>query len=711
MASEPTDTKLLNEFEAPTRDQWKAAAEALLKGKPFDKVMKTRTPEGIMLEPIYFQGDGKRDSLPGTGDFARGSTPVGYRIEPWDIAQELPYGTAEAFNAALRADLMRGQNAVNLTFDIATQKGMDPDHANVGEVGACGLSIACLHDFEVALREIVPSAVAFYFQNNAVTLPLASLFFAWVRKAEGSLEKLRGSLNFDPLGCLAMSGELQLSPECAFDEMATLTRYVSRVAPDMACAGISSMPYANAGANAVEELACTLATGVTYLRELASRGIEPSIAAQRMCFTFSLGNNFFMELAKLRAARVAWSKVCSAFGVEGSAAAMRIHGRTALWNKSTTDPYVNMLRTTTEALSGAIGGVQSMHVGAFDECIREPDTFSRRIARNTQIILQEECELTSVIDPAGGSWFIENLTDDIGQRGWALFQEIEKQGGMTQALQAGFVQETIAKTRESKLDAVGSRRQGMIGTNLFPNGEETPLDPRRTDYTSIKETRARELYDYRLSNAEAADQAVMEQLNALVAAQGNIDVEAVIKAAASGASLGEIRAALRMGHREPARIDALKSTRASAPYERLRRASDAFRDRTGKRPRIYLTNIGPLKAHKLRMDFTIGFFQTGGFELIAGDGASDPQEAAKMANENGAPITVICGTDDAYVDFVPGFCRAMKTVSPTTKIVLAGAPGENEAAYREAGLDDFIFVKTPNFGKNEAYLKEIGALA
>lgn len=715
--TQPTDSQpdnLLGEFAPTSYTEWKAAAEQLLKGKPFDKVMLTKTPESITLKPIYRAEDvadlESRKGVPGLGDHARGATASGYLNQPWDIAQELPYGTPETFNDALKNDLMRGQNAINVSLDIATQRGKDPDRAGPGEVGACGVSLACIKDFETAFDGIIPEAVAFYFQNSTSGLPVAALLVGWLHRHGHLPSVLRGGLNFDPLATLAASGSVSVTLDQLYDEMAALVQYHSVNSPQFAAVGISGQPYGNAGASAVEELACALATGVEYIRQLQARGIDIDSAASQLLFTFTLGPNFFMEIAKLRAARLLWAQVVTAFGGQPQSCAMRIHGRTTLWNKTRHDPYVNMLRTTTEALSGAIGGVQSMHVGTFDEILRLPDTFSRRIARNTQVILQEECELTGVIDPAGGSWYIEHLTDELAGKAWESFQTIEKEGGMSAALTSGFIQEMIATTRTDRLKFIGQRRQGLVGTNLFPNLSEIPLPANIPNYDSIRVDRSKELSEYRISNNEDDDWKVMQTLTKLTEKEAKLNLAVLIDAANAGATLGEITSSVRANAQEPLTIVPLPSCRAAEPYEALRRASANFKTNYGKAPRIYLANVGPLKRHKLRMDFITGFFQTGGFELLPGDGTNEPQEAVKQASESMAPIVVICGSDDDYPNFVPTFCKALKTLSPSVTIALAGDPGEHKDTYTEAGLDDNLTARSPNLETNKRYLSQLGVL-
>ncbi|MDP0497190.1 MAG: methylmalonyl-CoA mutase family protein [Verrucomicrobiota bacterium JB024] len=694
---------LLEEFAPVDYAAWKAAAEALLKGAPFEKKMLTPTPEGITLQPIYRQEDMEGlehlESFPGEFNFSRGATDDGYLQNPWKIAQELPYGLPEDFNKAALEDMQRGQDALNIALDIASQTGKNPDEAAAGEVGACGLSLSTLEDIKKAFKDVVPEAVNINLQSGVGGLPLMALLVAWLKEQGKEAKSLQGGINLDPIGVLARSGSLPVSLDEAFADMAALVTYCKDNAPGFAAVGVSTLPYANAGASAVEELACALATGTLYLRKLLEAGVEINDAAKAIRFEFALGANFFMEVSKLRAARILWSKIVSEFGGDREAARMKIHGRTGLWNKTVHDPYVNMLRTTTEALSGVVGGVESMHVGAFDEIIEEPTTFSRRIARNTQIILQEECELRAVIDPAGGSWFIENLTDQVAKSAWAIFQEVEKEGGIVAALTSGSIQKRIGKTNDGRIKLLTQRRASLVGTNLYPNLKEKPLGGKLPDFAMVKKQRV-----------EAVKAAAKDVDVSTLADRDAGLIDRLAAAAAQGASLGALFKALHAEAGEAPAVTALPSVRGAQIFEEMRAAADAYTEANGHGPKMFLTTMGPLRKHKARADFTSGFFEVGGFDISAADGYASVEDAVAGAKASGAKLTVVCGTDDAYVEFVPAFCKALKAEAPDMKIILAGDPGENGPAYTEAGLDDFISIRSNVYEVNKKYLEAIGVM-
>lgn len=630
--------KLASEFPATTHDEWKAAAEKLLKGAPFDKIMLTQTPETITLQPIYekelLEKLPEAGTLPGQDGFLRGTSASGYRLQPWKIAQEIPYSDPAAFNKALLHDLNAGQNAVSINI-----------------TGANALQFSSAADVQTAFKEISPEAIGFYFNSGDQAAAVAPLFLNWASAQQADLTKIEGAFNFDPLGELAATGQLVSPLSALYDAAAELVKTVSSALPRFATLGVSGSPYQNSGASVTEELGIQLATGLEYLRALGQRGIEIDAAAKQIAFTFSLGGNFFMEVAKLRAARVLWARIVAELGGNSSAQAMRQHARTGLFNKTRHDPYVNMLRTTTEALSAVIGGVESLTVGGFDECIRVPEEFSRRIARNTQIILQEECELTAVIDPAGGSWYIEKLTDDVARGAWKFFTEIEAKGGASAALKAGFIQEKIAATRKGREKLLNQRRVSLVGTNQYPNIIEKSLEPSHIQNPAPQP-----------------------------------------KAAAAET------------------IPPLPLARLAVNYEQLRAASAAYKAQHGHGPKIHLANVNALRRHKARADFTRAFFETGGFEVTGAEGSTDVAKITADAVASGAELVVICGHDEDYMQYVPEICKAIKAAKPSLTLILAGMPGEHEAAYKAAGLDTNISVKSDNYATNREFLTKVGVL-
>ena len=706
--------KLLGEFSGATYEQWKVEAEKLLKGAPFDKKLLTPTPEGILVRPIYNRADVQElphlNGRPGFPGFGRGVDAGGYLTDPWKISQELPSSTPEEFNAVARQDLMRGQTELNMLLDVASAQGQDPDHAAVGEVGACGTSVAMLRDLEVAFRDIYLDCVPLFLRSGISGLPLAALLQAYVEKTGLAPAKLTGCIEMDPVAVLAREGSLPLSLDQAFNEMALLLRHAGVHMPKMQVVGVSSQLVHDGGGNAVQELGYALATGVCYLRELQQCGIEPAQAAPRFRFSLAAGSNFFMEVAKFRAARLLWSRVLEASGLDPALAPMRIHARTSLWNKSAIDPYVNLLRATTESFSAVLGGCQSLNVGAFDEIFRVPDEFSRRIARNTQIILQEECDLARVIDPAGGSWYVEWLTDAVAEKAWAFFQEIEQQGSVVGALDKGWLQEQVQKGARQRWQGIAQRREVMVGVNNYPNPKEEPLPAVLPDYQQIRTQRANEILSYRICAESEADAEIIESLTRITNADRDGVVAEAVVAAGSGASLGEITRALRHADHGKTRpvVSPIPLRRASQQYEALHKACRSHALKHGQAPQVLQVNIGPSRMYRLRADWTTGFFQVGGLQVLSQRDFKDAAEAAAALTDCGARLVVICSTDETYATVVPELARALHKARPEVLVLVAGTPGEHEGEWKSAGVYDFVNVRVNNHEMLHGLLQKIG---
>jgi len=698
--------RLLGEFEPATYEQWRAEAEAALKGAPFDKKLLTRTPEGITLQPIYPRGalDGlpHLGGLPGFAPFARGTLALGHAAVPWEICGELVEPLPEQAAAALRDDADRGLSAVVLRADRAARAGLDPDAADDGDVGRDGVSIACVADLEQALEAFDPARLALHLEPGEAGLALSAVVFAMAQGRGLDPAAIRGGGGFDPLGELARTGALDRPVPRALDEMAALVAWSRARAPRWRPVAASGRPYHDAGASAVEELAFALATGVEYVRELIDRGIAVDDACLALGFRFSVGPSFFTEVAKLRAARLVWAQAVTAFGGGDDARRMWLQTRSSAWSTTVTDPWVNMLRVTTETFSAVIAGADSVVAGPFDEAVRLPDEFSRRVARNVQVILADESNLGRVVDPAGGSHYVERLTHEIAERAFDLFREVERAGGMAAALAQGIPGRRVAATAAARADRLGKRTDALIGTNTFPNPIEKPLDPREPDWQAV--------VGQRRSAAAGARQAVKGVDGALAqvsSATGAALIDAAIAAASAGATLGQIHRAAR-GDGDATAVEPLAIHRACDMYERLRERADAIARKRGRRPQVFLANMGPIKQHKARADFSTGFFEVGYFEVLGNDGFATPEDAARAAGESGADVAVICSTDDTYPELVPRFTAGFKRGAPRPIVILAGFPRDQVDAHRTAGVDDFIHIKSDNYGVLADLLERLG---
>jgi len=685
--------KLLAEFPPVSYDQWRKLVEAELKGAPFDKKMFTATYEGLTLKPIYRREDVAAwphvDSLPGFAPFVRGTSASGFVREPWAVSQEIACASPTEFNHAARNSIARGLTALNMVLDRATRDGHDPDWAAAEDVGGGGLSIATLGDLDRALEGVDLEKTSLLVRSGASALPFAALLIALAKKRRKTSAQLRGCIEMDPLGVLAHEGRLPQSLAGAYREMAALTRWAAGHAPQLQTVCVHSRAWHESGGSAVQELAFTLATGVEYLRQLNQLGLEVNVAAPRLRFAVTVGVNYFMEIAKLRALRMLWSRAVAAAGGHEAAQKISLHVRTAQWNQTVVDPYNNLLRATVAAFAGVLGGCDSMQVAAFDEVLRAPDDFSLRLARNTQLVLQKECALDHVVDPAGGSWYVESLTGELATRAWALFQEVEKLGGMEAALRAGFPQQAVGETAAKKLKAVSGRRDSIVGVNQYANPKEKPLAAGAVDATAFHKRRVQQIASHRTSLDEAESQIVLDRLAEVIGPNVADSFEACVAAAGAGATLGEITRAIRIIDSPCAPITPVCLTRAAAGFEALRAAMN----RQPQPAQIFLCNMGSLKEYKARADFARGFFSVGGYDVVSPAGFKTPEDATTAFLESKARVAVICSTDDNYPALVPALVGEIRAHKPDALIVLAGFPPEQIEAHKKSGVNEFIHLR------------------
>lgn len=694
---------LADDFPAVDYDAWRALVESELKGAKFEQKLVTRTYEGIDLQPVYTRQDeppgGYDLGLPGVPPFVRGSTPWGAAKTGWDLRQEYAHPELQAANQAIRDDIAGGVTSVCLKLDLASRSGLDPDSPAAGDlVGRDGLAAYSLDDLDAALAGIPLDRVGVALEPGAAFLPGAAILAALWQRRGVAADNARGWFNADPIGALAREGELPYTPERAFELLGALAAWTAEHYPHVSSVCVDTSVYHLAGATAVQDLAFGLATAVEYLRALVDAGLSINTAARQIVFDLSLGTHHFLAISKLRAARRLWYRVVEASGGSAEAAAMRIHARTSPRVLTQRDPYVNLLRNTVAVFAAGVGGAESIESAPFDVLVGQPDEFSRRIARNTVLILQEESHLHRVVDPGGGSWFLERYTDQVAEAAWKLFQEVERQGGMLQTVRSGWVAEQIDGVFAQRVKDIARRKEGITGVSEFPNVAEEKISHPGPDLAAVRAAAVA-----RRSNAGRG-------VRPTIVAQSPVDD--VVSAAGNGASIGELARGLGFGA-QSAHAPPLALRRFAEPYERLRDASDAWAARRGHRTRVFLASMGPPSHYIARATFSKNFFEAGGFEVASGDGFTDAASAADSAAAafaaSGAAIAVICSSDKLYPDIVPSLAGKLKAAGART-VVLAGNPGANEAAWRAAGVDRFIFIRCDVLATLEELLREEGVL-
>ena len=697
----------LDEFTPPTDEEWKAACEALLKGAPFEKKMFTKTYEGITFDPMYTRKHTEdilpKGVMPGMGDYLRGVDAAGYIGKPWGIAQACDETLPAENNELLRHEHDKGATIYHIVLDTASRTGVDARQAEA--VGDTGTSVTTVEDMHVLLTGLDLAKFPLYVYAGANAVPLLALVAAARRASGEDMAEVRGIVGADPIGALAADGKLPASLDAHYDSLAAAARWATVNAPHLRTVFVRSDVYSNGGANDVQEVASVLATATAYLRALCERGLTIDEAASQIAFAFSMGANFFLQIAKLRAVRPLWAQIVGAFGGSAEAQKMRIHARPALFFKTIYDPYVNMLRNTTEIFSGVVGGIDSFESAPFDEPIRKGDEFSRRIARNVQIMLQEEFGLLQPIDPAGGSWAVETLTRQMKEKIWAEFQRIEKEGGIIAALRAGSLQESVAAVLAARFKNADLRRDRIVGNNMYPNMTETLLETRAEDTAALKAQRTADI------DAYLSDIDVKHRDEALASLRQAHSVDNAVEAALAGATIAELMTAVTEGNGAET-VTAIAPHRWSERFEALRQRTEEYKAEKNDNVKIFLANMGPIPQHKARADFTTGFLQVGAFEVLGNDGFKTVEEAADAARASGADAVVICSTDATYPESLPALAPKLHEVLPKARVFLAGAaPKDLLETYKEAGIDEYISVRANCYEILESLQKQKGMIA
>ena len=687
---------LKKDFPIPSFDDWKQQVEKDLKGESFDKKLTTKTYEEINLQPLYTSNDIKDlpqiNNFPGFENLLRGNSASGFNGRDWEIAQEYNQALPEDLNEVLKYDMQRGLNSINIVLDHPTMLGLDADQAKAEQVGRNGLSISGVKKMHMLFKDIDIREIPINVTCGFSALPFTILFSSYVQEIRRSLMNIKGSIISDPYDYLVTYGKLPIHLNQVFDEIKLATELIITSNSPIKTIGVSGFSYHNSGASAVQELAFSLATGVEYLQKISSKGLKINEVAKRIKFTFGVGSFYFMEVAKLRAARMLWSKILEAFNVNEENRKIFIHAKTSKLNQTYFDPYVNTLRTTTEAFSAIVGGVDSIHTNPFDESFNPADDFSRRLARNTQIILKEESHLDQVIDPAGGSYFVEKLTDEIAKAAWELFQKIDDDGGMLNAIKSGFVQNEIARVAEQKKKDFAKRKTILVGTNMYANPKEEAPELKVIDYDLIYQQRVDYTKKYKMFSELGDRQEILHRLEALSDTSNFELIDTAIEAILDGSTLGEIAKSIRATSEKGISVEPLQQFRISEMFEELRIASENFMKKTGSKPKVFLATMGSLKQFKGRADFSRAFFEVGGFEIVYPNGFATTDEAVKAAIDSKAQAVVICSTDDTYPELVPPILKGIKEKSKDVSVILAGYPKDQIEEHKKSGVDDFIYL-------------------
>jgi methylmalonyl-CoA mutase len=701
-----------SEFPKIDHAAWLALVETEIKGAPFVRRMTSHFYEKIEIEPLFteesFPTTSDVSGYPGSPPFTRGAKLLGNTINGWDIRQEQAHPDPATANAQMLEDLQEGVTSIDLRLDGAGMLGLDADDPTAaGLSGREGVSLSCGADFDRLLAGVKLEIAGLYFEPGGAFLAVAGAYVAAARRSGVKPAELRGGFNADPLRVLMGDGALPMPLDTALSQMADLAHWTVRNAPNMRAIEVCTTPYHDAGASAVADVAFAIATGTEYLRVLTESGLAIDDAARQITFSIALGCRFYLATAKIRAARRLWADVVAACGGSAEAQAIVLRVSTGRRVMTTRNQTLNILRNTVACYAGAIGVANIITTTPFDAPSGLPTKAARRNARNTHHILKEECQLSQVIDPAGGSWYIEWYTDAIARHAWALFQEIEGQGGMLKAAPAGWVADQIKPTEAAREKDIGTRKVTVVGISEHATLIENVLNQEQPDFGVLTAAATERLSAWRKLYPSPSGLDALADVKPV----GGSLTAAVIAVADEGATLGQITRALTPQGVVSAETTPLAMHPYDAAFEALRDAAAAFAPGHGdRRPRVYLAGIGSIAEQAARKGYAGDFFTAGGFDVVAEETKSDTPAAVAAFTASGAKIAVICSTDKQYAAALADLVPKLKAAG-ARNIVLAGNPGPSEAAWRALGVDAFIYVRCDVVGTLWSLLHAEGVAA
>jgi len=657
------------------------------------------TPEGIVVKPLYTGADTTglpyKDTIPGFAPFVRGPQPTMYAGRPWTIRQYAGFSTAEESNAFYRRTLEGGGQGVSVAFDLATHRGYDSDHPRVvGDVGKAGVAIDSVEDMKILFDGIPLDKVSVSMTMNGAVLPVLAGYIVAAQEQGVAQEHLSGTIQNDILKEFMVRNTYIYPPAPSMRIVADIIAYTTQRMPKFNSISISGYHIQEAGANQALELAFTLADGREYVRLALARGMDVDEFAGRLSFFFGIGMNFYLEIAKLRAARLLWWQIMQSFSPKSPKSLMlRTHCQTSGWSLTEQDPYNNIVRTTIEAMAAVFGGTQSLHTNSFDEAIALPSDFAARIARNTQVLLQEETHITNVIDPWGGSYMMERLTQDMADKAWAILEEIEGMGGMTRAVESGWAKLKIEASAAEKQARIDAGSDVIVGVNKWKPESEPPVEAREIDNTAVRESQLKRLAQVRKSRDTVGVAASLAALTeAARSGEGNL-LDLSIRAVRARATVGEISGALEsVWGRHRATTQSVSGVYGAnfaedAMWEKLRADIDAFAREEGRRPRIMVAKLGQ-DGHDRGSKVVASAFADLGFDVDIGPLFQTPEEAARQAIENDVHAVGISTLAAGHKTLVPALIDALRKEGAHDIVVFVGGvvPVQDYPMLQAAGV-------------------------
>ncbi|UOA26377.1 methylmalonyl-CoA mutase [Pseudosulfitobacter sp. DSM 107133] len=676
---------------------WRTLAEGELRGRPVDD-LTWKTLEGIDVQPLYTQDDLKDVShlgtIPGVAPYTRGVKATMYAGRPWTIRQYAGFSTAEESNAFYRRNLAAGQQGVSVAFDLATHRGYDSDHERVvGDVGKAGVAIDSVEDMKILFDGIPLDKVSVSMTMNGAVIPILASFIVAGEEQGHDRKVLAGTIQNDILKEFMVRNTYIYPPEPSMRIIGDIIEYTSDFMPKFNSISISGYHMQEAGANLVQELAFTLADGREYVRTAIAAGMDVDRFAPRLSFFFAIGMNFFMEAAKLRAARLLWSRIMEEFDPKDAKSSMlRTHCQTSGVSLAEQDPYNNVVRTAYEAMSAVLGGTQSLHTNSLDEAIGLPTEHSARIARNTQLILQEETGVTNVVDPLAGSYYVEKLTHDLAEAAWTLIEEVEELGGMTKAVASGMPKlriEEAAATRQANIDRGD---EVIVGVNKYRRDKEEPIDILDVDNVAVRLSQIARLEKIRATRDDAACTAALDELSRRAREGGNL-LDAAVEAARARASVGEISMAMeKVFGRHRAEVKTLAGVYGAAyegdeGFAAIQKSVEDFAGEEGRRPRMLVVKMGQ-DGHDRGAKVIATAFADIGFDVDVGPLFQTPAEAAQDAVDNDVHVIGISSQAAGHKTLAPQLVQALKDAGAGDILVICGGviPQQDYQFLYDAGV-------------------------
>ena len=641
------------------------------------------TPELIPVKPVYTAEDLKGmehlDYVAGIPPYLRGPYSGMYPMRPWTIRQYAGFSTAEESNAFYRRNLAAGQKGLSVAFDLATHRGYDSDHPRViGDVGKAGVAVDSIMDMKILFDQIPLDKMSVSMTMNGAVLPILAFYIVAGLEQGATLDQLQGTIQNDILKEFMVRNTYIYPPKFSMKIIADIFEYTSKNMPKFNSISISGYHMQEAGATADIELAYTLADGLEYLRAGVNAGMDIDAFAPRLSFFWAIGMNHFMEIAKMRAGRLLWAKIVKQFNPKNpKSLALRTHSQTSGWSLTEQDPFNNVGRTCIEAMGAALGHTQSLHTNALDEAIALPTDFSARIARNTQIYIQDETTVCKSIDPWGGSYYVESLTKELVEKAWAHIQEIEKLGGMAKAIESGIpklrIEEAAART-QARID---SGEQTIVGTNKYRLEKEDPIDILEVDNTAVREAQIRRLHELKANRNQAEVDAALEAITRCAeTGEGNL-LELAVDAAKKRASLGEISYACeKVAGRYKAVIRTVSGVYSSIAkededFQKAKKLADQFAEMTGRRPRIMIAKMGQ-DGHDRGAKVVATGYADLGFDVDMGPLFQTPEETAKQAVENDVHVVGVSSLAAGHKTLVPAVIAELKKLGREDILVYVG---------------------------------------